>query len=153
MKPTEPPAPLTVLYDGACPLCQREIAHLQGLAKQESASGLCFVDVSTANAASPIDAVERAALLARFHVAYADGSRQSGAAAFVEVWRRLPGWRWLARFAQVPGVLLGLELAYRLFLQVRPGLQRLARRWLKPLTAPTGQPGPNPPIPPSNTSL
>lgn len=120
------PEVLTVLYDGGCPLCRREIAHVQGLASQQPESALCFVDVNAAESAVP--ATERAALLARFHVQRADGSRLSGAAAFVAMWNRLPGWRWLARLARLPGALPALELAYRAFLRVRPRLQALARK-------------------------
>jgi ubiquinone biosynthesis monooxygenase Coq7 len=119
---------LTVLYDGACPLCRREIAHVKGLAERQGDSGLCFVDISHPTEADTRSAAERAALLARFHVQRADGSRLDGAAAFVAMWRRLPGWRWLARLARLPGALPLLELAYRAFLLVRPSLQRIARR-------------------------
>lgn len=123
--PTKPEA-LTVLYDGACPLCRREIAHVQGLAAQRPDSALCFVDVSATQSTVPPQ--ERAKLLARFHVQRADGSRLDGAAAFVAMWARLPGWRWLARAARLPGALPALEWAYRGFLRVRPRLQALARR-------------------------
>ncbi len=95
-----PPAPddmLTVLYDGSCPLCRREIAHVQGLAHRQGDAGLCFVDISRAAEGDSTSAAERAALLARFHVQRADGTRLHGAAAFVAMWQRLPGWRWLAR--------------------------------------------------------
>jgi 3-demethoxyubiquinol 3-hydroxylase len=126
MTPTPRDDTLTVLYDGACPLCRREIAHLQGLAPRAGEGALCFVDISGGDAvAAP---AERAALLARFHVQRADGSRVSGAAAFVEMWGRLPGWRWLARLAQLPGMPWLMEGAYRAFLRVRPALQALARR-------------------------
>jgi 3-demethoxyubiquinol 3-hydroxylase len=119
---------LTVLYDGQCPLCQREIAHVRGLAQRSADAGLCFVDISAqADTASQFSA-DRAALLARFHVQRADGSRIDGAAAFAAMWARLPGWRWLARFAQLPGMLYVLEVAYRGFLRIRPQLQKLARR-------------------------
>jgi ubiquinone biosynthesis monooxygenase Coq7 len=124
------PAPqdtLTVLYDGACPLCRREIAHVQGLAQRQPGSALCFVDVSRVPEAE-LGGTPRAALLARFHVQRADGSRLSGAAAFVAMWRRLPGWRWLARLARLPGMPALLEAAYRAFLRLRPALQALAHR-------------------------
>ncbi len=127
MNRTETTDTLTVLYDGDCPLCRREIAHVRGLAERSADSALCFVDISrTDNHA--FDA-ERARLLARFHVQRPDGSRLDGAAAFVAMWERLPGWRWLARAARVPGGLAALELAYRGFLRLRPSLQAGARRW------------------------
>ena len=117
---------LTVLYDGGCPLCRREIAHVQGLAQRQGDAGLCFVDIS---ADAACDTAERAALMARFHVQRGDGTRLDGAAAFVAMWHRLPGWRWLARAARLPGALPLLEAAYRGFLRVRPALQRAAQRW------------------------
>jgi len=117
-----------VLYDGACPLCRREIAHVKGLAERQGDSTLCFVDISHPSEGDTRSAAERAALLARFHVQRADGSRLDGAAAFVAMWQRLPGWRWLARLARLPGALPLLELAYRGFLLVRPSLQRIARQ-------------------------
>lgn len=126
MKDAAAPEVLTVLYDGGCPLCGREIAHVQGLAERQADSALCFVDVSATQCAMPAD--ERAALLARFHVQRADGSRLDGAAAFAAMWARLPGWRWLARLAKLPGALAVMELAYRGFLKVRPRLQALARK-------------------------
>jgi ubiquinone biosynthesis monooxygenase Coq7 len=126
VKDAPQPELLTVLYDGECPLCRREIAHVQGLAARQPDSALCFVDVSAASCTMP--AAEQAALLARFHVQRPDGSRLDGAAAFVAMWGRLPGWRWLARLARLPGALPALELAYRAFLRVRPRLQALARR-------------------------
>jgi predicted DCC family thiol-disulfide oxidoreductase YuxK len=110
VKDAPKPEVLTVLYDGGCPLCRREIAHVQGLAAQQSDSALCFVDVSAAQGTMP--AAEQAVLLARFHVQRADGSRLDGAAAFVAMWGRLPA----------------LELACRAFLRVRPRLQALARQ-------------------------
>lgn len=136
MNPTDSPETLTVLYDGACPLCRREIAHAKGLAQRRSDSALCFLDISQPTAGDDAFSGDRAALLARFHVQRADGSRLDGAAAFVAMWGRLPGWRWLARLARLPGVLTVLELAYRGFLKLRPGLQAIARRLEKNQAAP-----------------
>jgi len=122
------PDTLTVLYDGACPLCRREISHVKGLSERRSDSALCFVDISNENA-DKRSAAERETLLARFHVERADGSRLDGAAAFVAMWERLPGWRWLARFAQLPGMLPVFEFGYRGFLHARPYMQGAVRRW------------------------
>lgn len=125
MPDTDPRKPLTVLYDGACPLCRREISLYRGL---QPRAPLCFADVSDP-AVAPPPATTRAQLLARFHVRHADGRLESGAAAFVALWQRLPGWRWAAQAARMPGVLWLLERAYRGFLPLRPALQAGARRW------------------------
>lgn len=119
---------LIVLFDGECPLCRREIAHLRKLAQRTEDNTLCFRDISAGGDEKIADPQERTVLLARFHVQRADGSRIDGAAAFVTLWGRLPGWRWLARLARIPGMLPLMERAYSGFLRVRPSLQRLARR-------------------------
>jgi len=66
----------------------------------------------------------------RFHVRASDGRVLSGAAAFVEVWTRLPGWRWAARAASLPGALIVLEWGYRIFLRVRPFISHFFGRAL-----------------------
>lgn len=125
---SSPSETLTVLYDGACPLCQREIAHVQKLAQRRADSALCFVDISREAIGDQSIAADRAKLLARFHVQRPDGSRLDGAKAFVAMWDRLPGWRWLAKLSRIPGMLVLMELAYRGFLRVRPMLQAILRR-------------------------
>jgi len=117
---------LTVLYDGACPLCRREVGVYQGLVPLEPVQ---WLDVSAPAAALPPGG-NRQRYLARFHVRRADGEVLSGAAAFVALWAALPGWRWLARVGALPGVTPLLELAYRGFLVLRPGMQGVAR-WLE----------------------
>jgi len=117
---------LSVFYDGACPLCQREIAFYQDLATTASVD---FVDISNSAAPVPVE-VSREVLLARFHVQHSDGRIESGARAFLTLWSRLPYWRWVARVGAVPGITALLELMYRGFLLIRPSMQRIAaRRW------------------------
>lgn len=117
---------LTVLYDGACPLCRREIGLYQRLGEEAS---LRFCDISREGAEVALPpGLSRAQLMARFHVQRADGTVFSGAAAFVQLWASLPGWRWLARLARLPGMLWLMERSYRGFLRLRPALQRLVLR-------------------------
>ncbi len=128
-QPPEPPstAPqgLTVLYDGACPLCRREIGLYQGLCAREAVH---YVDIS--QPATPLPpGTTQAQLLARFHVQTADGHLLQGAAAFLALWARLPGWRCLAWLGALPGVSAVMDWAYAVFLRCRPALQRWARRW------------------------
>lgn len=122
------PDGLTVLYDGACPLCRREIGVYRGLTPTEP---LGFRDISDRSAALPAPlpaGLSQADLLARFHVQHADGRIESGARAFIALWERLPYWRWLARLGRLPGMASLMEIAYRGFLRVRPTMQRWASK-------------------------
>ncbi|WP_315787416.1 MULTISPECIES: DUF393 domain-containing protein [unclassified Bradyrhizobium] len=121
------PAQSTVYFDGSCPLCRAEIGYYS---RTDQAGALCFVDVSEAGAETPEGLSQQQAMV-RFHVRASDGRLLSGAAAFVEVWHRLPRWRWAARVASLPGALSVLELGYRLFLPVRPFISRSLGRILQ----------------------
>lgn len=120
---------LLVLYDGACPLCAREIAHYQGLSP---VAPVRFTDVSAAPEGDLGCGIDRRTALSRMHAVQPDGTVVSGARAFIALWRRMPGWRWLAGLASVPPAPHLLELAYRGFLRVRPALQARARRAADP---------------------
>jgi predicted DCC family thiol-disulfide oxidoreductase YuxK len=123
--------PLTVLYDGACPLCRREIGVYRGLQPLRSDTPVCFADVS--DTASPLpQGTTREQLMARFHVRAADGQLLSGAQAFLALWATLPGWRWLTLAGRLPGAAWAMERVYRLFLRARPALQRWASRLDRP---------------------
>ena len=119
----EPAPALSVLYDGSCPLCRREIGIYRGLRANER---VCFTDISGAAPVPP--GTTREQLMARFHVRTADGHLLSGAQAFLALWATLPGWRWLARIGRLPGAASIMERAYGGFLQWRPHLQRWALR-------------------------
>jgi len=119
VEPEQPNSP--VYFDGSCALCRAEIGHYR---RQDDEGALCFVDVSEAGAPIP-EGLTRERAMARFPVRAGDGRALSGAAAFVEVWARLPRWRWAARAASAPGVMAVLELGYAMFLPVRPPLSRL----------------------------
>jgi predicted DCC family thiol-disulfide oxidoreductase YuxK len=127
-KPAHEPAPLTVLYDGACPLCRREIGVYRGLRPN---TPVCFSDVSNSALPLPPDTT-REQLLARFHVRGSDGQLHSGAQAFLALWAALPGWRWLALVGRLPGAAWAMERLYRFFLRWRPALQRWASRLDRP---------------------
>lgn len=116
----------TVYFDGSCPLCRTEIEYYRHNDQDRS---LDFVDISETGAAPP-DGITQKHAMKRFHVRANDGRVLSGAAAFVEVWSRLPRWRWAARAASLPGALIVLEWCYRIFLPVRPLISRFYGRAL-----------------------
>ena len=112
---------VTVWYDSECPLCTREIALMKRLDRRRA---IDFVDLHGARNC-PVDPDE---LLRRFHAREQGKSVVSGAAAFAAMWRAIPVLRPLGPLAKIPPVLWVLEGAYRVFLLLRPRLQRLAHR-------------------------
>jgi len=124
---TKPAPPLTVLYDGACPLCRREIGLYRGLKPLHPDSRVCFTDVNDTALPLPSETT-REQLLAQFHVRERNGELLSGARAFLALWAVLPGWRWLALAGRLPGAVWVMERCYQLFLRWRPTLQRWALR-------------------------
>jgi len=117
---TTPYAPLTVYYDGACPLCAAEIRTYR---RCRGADALAWVDVSQDGPAD-LGGLSRADARARFHVRDGAGRFASGAAGFFTLWSHLPGWRRLAWIRHIPGVPWLAEGAYRLFLPLRPWIAR-----------------------------
>lgn len=114
-------AACTVYFDGACPLCQREIA----LYRRAAAGGqIDWVDASACPPSALGSDLQRDAALSRLHVRLADGSLVSGAAAFAAIWARLPGYSWLAALAARRPVRAAMEFAYAGFLRLRPMWRR-----------------------------
>lgn len=115
---------LTVFYDGACPLCRKEIAWYK---KQRGASLITWEDISQ----TPGDMVRKdlckSDALSRLHVRTAEGNLLSGALAFAEIWKNLPHFKLFGKLAGLPGINSLAELLYKVFLRVRPALQRIMK--------------------------
>ncbi len=116
---------LKVFYDGACPLCRREISIYRDL---KGAETINWINVANCTDTEIPPDVTRDELLGRFHVQTTDQSVKSGAAAFVEIWRTLPAFRAFAGVSRIPGAIPVLEFGYTLFLKFRPTIQRLVSR-------------------------
>ncbi len=106
----------TVFYDGGCPVCSREVQFYRS---REGAASFAWVDVARADEALLGPGLSRDEALARMHVRRADGTLVSGAAAFAEIWRGMPGLRWLGRLLAIPPFGSMAEVCYRLFLRAR----------------------------------
>jgi predicted DCC family thiol-disulfide oxidoreductase YuxK len=114
--PASATAPFEVFYDGACPLCMREIRLLRRLDRR---GRIRFSDI----AATGFDAQARAGvdygtLMARIHGRLADGTLVTG----VEVFRRLygaVGFGPLVALTRLPGIAQLLELGYVWFAKNR----------------------------------
>ena len=112
---------VVIWFDGGCPLCRREIAFMRRLDRR---GAVTFQDVQESASVCPLP---RDDLLKRLH-ASENGRMLSGAAAFAAMWRAIPLLRPLGLLARSPHVLKVLEGLYRMFLKVRPVMQRLVRR-------------------------
>jgi predicted DCC family thiol-disulfide oxidoreductase YuxK len=106
-------SPLTVYYDGACPVCRREI----GFYRTRTGSAVSYCDVAAE--VCPAPDLTREDALQRFHVRLADGALVSGAAAFLALWRETPGLRGAARLLQPRPVVALLDAGYEVFLRLR----------------------------------
>jgi predicted DCC family thiol-disulfide oxidoreductase YuxK len=107
---------LKIWFDGACPLCAREIAMMRRLDWRDR---IIFIDLGDGATHCPID---RQTLLSRLH-ALEQGKLLSGAAAFAAMWRAIPLLRPLGLLARNRMVLRGLDWLYNRFLRLRPSIQ------------------------------
>lgn len=110
-----------LLYDGACHLCSREITLYK---KHNTGKTVGFVDISAAGFDACAWGVDPKAVHKHMHVRRPDGTFAKGLDAFVAVWQVLPGYKWLARVAQTPGVASVLRAGYRIFAELRPYLPK-----------------------------
>jgi predicted DCC family thiol-disulfide oxidoreductase YuxK len=89
----------TVIYNGDCPICSREIGVYR--ARIGPAGDLRFVDLNDADLAAL--GLTRDDAARRLHVVE-DGRLVSGVDAFVALWTATPGFRWLGRIVGLPGI-------------------------------------------------
>jgi predicted DCC family thiol-disulfide oxidoreductase YuxK len=113
---------LTVFFDGACPLCAREIAMYR---KCRGADRMRWIDVATAPAEVLPEALTREQVLARFHLQDGHGRIVSGAEAFAILWSALPAFRFLGWVFRRPVMTAILERLYVSFLKHRPRISRI----------------------------
>lgn len=124
-------ADLTVLYNGACPICRREV---DGYRRSAEAGGLplAFEDLNHADLTAW--GVGRDEARRRLHLRRSDGTVLAGLPAFAALWDRLPHLRWLSWLVRRPllrplaGAVYDHVLAPALFALDRLRRARQARR-------------------------
>jgi predicted DCC family thiol-disulfide oxidoreductase YuxK len=106
---------LEVFYDGACPMCTREIAMLRRL---DRAGRIRFADIAAPGFDAGTVGVSQETLMARIHGRLPDGTLIDG----VEVFRRLytaVGFGPAVALTRLPGVSQLLDAAYAGFARRR----------------------------------
>ncbi len=90
-----------VLYNGACPLCRREIEHYRHL-DARAANALDFTDISEPAVILTRLGLSQDETKRRLHVVDAEGRLLVGVPAFAAIWASLPAYHWLANIVQWP---------------------------------------------------
>jgi predicted DCC family thiol-disulfide oxidoreductase YuxK len=89
--------PLTVFYDGACPICAREIALMRRLDRQRR---LLLCDFSSAEYDATSTGLAVADLSAVIHARWSDGTVITGVDVFRAMWEAV-GLRFLAKLSRL----------------------------------------------------
>ena len=122
MSSSSPRFPLQVFYDGACPLCSREIDHYR---RQDRRQWLEPIDISTPGFDPQHYGIPLAAFMAELHAIDQAGTVYRGVAAFRAIWQAFPETVVYRLMGQLVGLPLVEPLAawvYRLFARLRPHL-------------------------------
>jgi predicted DCC family thiol-disulfide oxidoreductase YuxK len=88
---------LTVLYDGGCSLCAREIVHYRRL---ESLISIAWIDITRDPDKLHTFGLDFPTVMAEFHVIDQDGRLYKGADGFLKLWSELPYYRYLSFFCR-----------------------------------------------------
>jgi predicted DCC family thiol-disulfide oxidoreductase YuxK len=110
--------PLTVFYDGGCPVCSREIDHYR---RMSSGDKLIFVDISDPDFDPKPYGRTLEEFMDEMHAMDADGCFYRGVDAFCALWQGLPV-RFYGRIGEIlglPGIHLLARIGYRVFARLR----------------------------------
>ncbi len=117
---SRPTAPLTdrvsMLFDGGCPLCAKEVAHYQRIDREQMVN---WVNIDQDSAMLKTIGIDKTTAMKHLHVVNKHGDVVKGAYAFATVWAELPRYRYLAKLVSVPGVLRILDKLYNVFAEKR----------------------------------
>ncbi len=107
--------PLTVFYDGACPICAREMALMKRLDRTQR---LTLLDFSLAGFDAAPTGLAVADLSAVIHAEWADGTVITGVEVFRAIWEAV-GLGFLSRLSRLPLVAPLMTKAYGWFARNR----------------------------------
>lgn len=92
---------LTVVYDGRCAYCRKQVAWIQA---RDAARRFSFISSHETNVTERFPALQRHDLSTGLRVVAPSGRVYVGADAVHAIAARLPRWRWVAWLYLVPGI-------------------------------------------------
>ena len=125
--------PLSVWYDGDCPVCRQEVALYRRIDRH---GHIDWIDITALPDSELPSGKSRADLLGRFHARQADGPWQVGVDAFAAIWRKLPGFRYFAFLFRLPVIRQMAQVAYLGFLRWQRHHRARRNRAVRPAPAP-----------------
>ncbi|WP_305910262.1 DUF393 domain-containing protein [Methylomarinum sp. Ch1-1] len=104
-------------HDGDCPICKAEVKAMKRLDRD---GAIEWVDIVCDPAALDSAGIGYKQAMDRLHVIDENRQLQTGARAFLVLWKRLPYYRRLAVLVETfPGLLPLMECVYRIFAYYR----------------------------------
>lgn len=125
------PYPLTLLYDGACPVCAVEVEHL---AARDTQHRLRFIDISVAGFDPQPYGVPLADMLAAMHAVRRDGTVVRGVEVFRLAYAAV-GLGWITRPTGWPLLKPFFDRAYAVFARNRYRIPRSVADFLFSMAA------------------
>lgn len=115
---------LSLLYDGECPFCKREISWM---AKHNGKNQLAFEDITAPNFDPSVYGLTQAEVMGVIHGIRDDGRIIKKVEVFVEAYRLL-GFVWLVRPLTWPLIRTVANFAYEIFARYRVPLGKIFGR-------------------------
>ncbi len=110
-----------IFYDGACHLCAREIDHYK---KIDTENRIEYVDIADPNFNALEEDLDPKMVNKYLHVKDKEGNPITGVDAFIEIWKELPQYNWLAKLAKAPLISPAMRIGYKIFAEIRPHLPK-----------------------------
>ncbi len=116
---------VSLFWDGACPLCRREIQYYKWLDTEKRVD---WVDIQTQPERLAVHGVPLEVALARIHGTDRRGTLVQGVPAFLAVWEVLPYWNVLPPIVRTfPFAMPLVDAAYSWWAKRRPGISNRVR--------------------------
>lgn len=119
-----------VFYDGACPLCSREVKQYKNLIRKEgSDDDIDWIDISKSQQELKAEGIKYQDAMKLIHVKDKFGVHQVGIDAIFTIWDRLPYYRRISGFLQkFPTIKPFLSKSYAFFADHRMKLKSKSSR-------------------------
>lgn len=106
---------LTLFYDGACPLCLREVNFLR---RRDRNGKIAFLDIAAPEFRAEEHGFTYAALMERIYARLPDGSVITGVEVFRQLYARV-GFGWLVPVTRIVGIRHLLDVFYEVWAKNR----------------------------------